>query len=106
MAIFGVVGGLALAFTVLYGKSLRTLQLANDDLLLPTEVVKKQTQLNVVYYRTGRPLRFWEAAGGKLFLTTSRLIFKAHPDQPWAFWACDRALPLDEIVLVGQLPRQ
>jgi hypothetical protein len=98
MAAFGIVGGAALTFVTLYLKNTQTLRMLHGE-LRPSEAVKKETKQNVVYYRTGRPLRIWEQTGGKLFLTTSHLIFKAHPDQPWAYWAYDIAVPLEEIVV-------
>jgi hypothetical protein len=39
----------------------------------------------LVHYRTGQPARFWDGVGGKLFLTTQRLIFVTHRGQPWCY---------------------
>jgi hypothetical protein len=96
-----VFGGLLAAAALYLGhvvKSQRSLKVAEEE-LGATEQVLKQTLMSIVHYRTGRAWRFWEAAGGKLFLTSSRLIFRAHAGQPWRY---ELVIPLAE--LAGAAP--
>ena len=48
-----------------------------EEILLPA--------VAVVHFKTGRPHRFWEGVGGKLFLTNQRVVFLAHPGNIWHY---------------------
>ena len=74
-------------------KDIRTLHLPAKE-LAPSEAVLMETPHCIVHYRTGRPLRFWDAVGGKLVMTSHRLVFIAHHGQPWCYRI---VLPLEEI---------
>jgi hypothetical protein len=91
-----VFGGLVSA-AILYARhmmlSMRSLR-PTEGYLGRTELILKETPWGFVHHRTGRPWRFWEAVGGKLFLTSSRLIFRAHAGQ---FWRYELAIPLSEV---------
>jgi hypothetical protein len=63
---------------------IRNMRLSEED-LLPSESVVMESPGTLVHCRTGRPARFWNAVGGKLFLTTHRLIFVTHRCQPWCY---------------------
>src|SRR5262245_13630700 len=71
-------------YLVQLAREMRALHLRAED-LLPGEVVERETPHSVVHYRTGRPGRFWETVGGKLVLTSRRLVFLAHRGQPWQY---------------------
>jgi hypothetical protein len=71
----------------------RRLDLDPDE-LLPGESLLMQTAGPMVHYRTGRPRRPLDGVGGKLFLTTHRVIFLAHRGQPWHYRL---DIPLEEI---------
>jgi hypothetical protein len=96
-----VLGGL-LSAAILYlgyvARSLRSLRVAQEELGV-TEKVLKQTRGSIVHYRNGSPWRFWEAVGGKLFLTSSRLIFRVHAGQPWRY---EVVIPLAEVIGVSR----
>ncbi len=62
--------------------------------LLPSESVLLETSYAVIHYRTGRLWSVWGHVGGKLVLTSHRLVFLAHRGQPWWYRL---ALPLEEI---------
>jgi hypothetical protein len=60
-------------------KSMRALHLPGSQ-MRPTEVVMKET--HATHYRTFWPLPVRLTVGGKLYLTTSKLVFKSHALQP------------------------
>src|SRR4051812_11880766 len=70
-----------LLYLVFVGKSLHSLQIEEDEADF-AEVVLRESRGSVAHFRLGQPWRFWGSVGGKLFLTNSRLIFKAHKGQP------------------------
>jgi hypothetical protein len=80
-------------YLVQLAKDIRSLSLRTED-LLPTEAILLKTPGSAVHFKTGRPSRFWEAVGGKLFLTTHRVVFLAHRGQPWHYRL---SIPLEEI---------
>jgi hypothetical protein len=94
-----VLGGLVSA-AALYGRHvserIRSQKLTDGDLGI-AELVLKQTPFGFVHHRTGRAWRFWDAVGGKLYLTSSRLLFRAHPGQ---FWRYELVIPLAEVAKV------
>jgi hypothetical protein len=98
VAVFGGLLSAGILYLDYVVRSLRSLRVAQEELGV-TEKVLKQTQGSTVHYRNGNPLRFWEAAGGKLFLTSSRLIFRAHAGQPWRY---EVIIPLAEVTGVSQ----
>ena len=57
-----------------------------------------QTPGAIVHYRTGQPRRALDAVGGKLFLTSHRLVFLAHRGQPFHYRL---DLPLQEVADVA-----
>jgi hypothetical protein len=92
----GVVIGLMVAgvcYLVQVIKDIQTLHLPAEE-LAPSETVLMQTPHSIVHYRTWGSFRFWEAVGGKLVLTSHRLVFIAHRGQPWCYRL---ALPLEEV---------
>lgn len=50
-----------------------------------SEIILLKSVRGMVHFRSGRPLRFWEGVGGKLFLTNQVLEFRAHRGQPWVY---------------------
>lgn len=84
----------SVVYLVLITKDLAQLSLPDRQ---PGEVVRKWTQGSSVHYMTGRRLRFWEATGGRLFLTNRRLVFCAHEGQPWVYVL---RIPLDHVARV------
>jgi hypothetical protein len=39
----------------------------------------------MVHHKSGKPSRFWERVGGKLFLTSEALEFRTHPMDWYAY---------------------
>lgn len=88
---FVVVGGLmALVF---HARSVKSLDLPSEE-LDGGEVVWAKTSGSMVHYRSGNPLKFWEAVGGKLFLTNRVLEFCSHAGQPWSYRL---TIPLEQV---------
>lgn len=81
-------------YLVLLAREIQQLHLPVEKLEEGEEVLL-ETLHSMVHYRTGRPSRFWEAVGGKLYLTNQRLVFLAHRGQPWHY---ELSLALDAIV--------
>jgi hypothetical protein len=95
-AIAGGVFGLLVAgclYLFLVAKDLRNLDIPREE-LHEAEVVLRETPGSMVHYRSGSPLRFWEATGGRLFLTSQAVEFRAHRGQPWVYRL---TIPLGEI---------
>ena len=94
-----VLGGLVSA-SMLYvrqvSQRIRSQKLTDEDLGI-AELVLKETPFGFVHHRTGRPWRFWDAVGGKMYLTSSRLLFRAHAGQ---FWRYELVIPLSEVAEV------
>ena len=95
-----------LCYLVQLVREIRTLHLPAEE-LLSSEAVVMETPHSIVHFRTGRPSRLWEAVGGKLVLTSHRLVFLAHRWQPWCYRF---ALALDDVArteaseLLGGIP--
>lgn len=103
VAIIRGIGGALFGFLVMgwvylfvVAKDLVALNITDEE-LNPSEVVLLKTAGSVVHCRKGRPLRFWEGVGGKLFLTNQALEFRAHRGQPWVYRL---TIPLGEIAQV------
>jgi hypothetical protein len=64
------------------------------DELEPFEALTLDMKGTLVHFRTGRSWRFWDAVGGKLFLTDRRLLFLAHRGQ---YWHYRLSIPLGQI---------
>ncbi len=96
LSLFGgfMVAGMRYLFFL--GKNMHRLHMTENDLLLG-EIVLQETRGSMVHYRTGRSWRFWEADGGRLFLTNGYLIFKTHGGQPTQYTL---AIPLTEVAAV------
>jgi hypothetical protein len=95
LGMLGVIGGFCgagLVYLAHAAKSMRALHLAQSQMRL-TEAVMKETHAN--HCQTVSPLRLRIAIGGKLYLTTSKLVFKAHAGQPGTK---EIVVPLMEIV--------
>lgn len=90
MAIRGVGGGLCgllasgCLYLYLYSKDLAALQIPDEE-LNESEVVLLKSAGSMVHYKSGRPLRFWESVGGRIFLTNEVVEFRAHQGQPWVY---------------------
>ena len=84
---------------------LRSLQVAPEE-LGATEKVLKQTRGSIVHYRNGSPWRFWDAIGGKLFLTSSRQSISSERTlQVSQRYECE-VIPLAEVIAsVGAVAR-
>jgi hypothetical protein len=67
----------------------------------PGEVVVLEMAGTLVHFRSGRPVRSWEGVGGKVVLTSRRLVFLAHRGQPWHYRV---ELPLGEIAAAEAVP--
>ncbi len=84
---------------LLVQRHLAGLSIPTED-LNESEVQLLKSAGSMVHFRSGRPLRFWEAVGGKIFLTNEVLEFQAHRGQPWVYRltiplsAIERAAPL------------
>jgi hypothetical protein len=71
-------------YLVLVSKDLASLHIPFEE-LNESEIVLLKSAGSMVHYRTGRPLRFWEGIGGRLFLTNQTIEFRAHRGQPWVY---------------------
>jgi hypothetical protein len=78
-------------------KDIRTLRRRAEEQLLPSERILLETPGTIVHYKRGQPSKAWRTVGGKLFLTTQRLVFLAHRGQPWHY---QMSFPLEEIATV------
>lgn len=94
----GVCGLLASAcfYLLLVSKALANLRIPDAE-LNESEVVLLKSVGSMIHFKWGRPLRFWEGVGGRLFLTNEVLEFRAHRGQPWVYRL---TIPLGEIVRV------
>jgi hypothetical protein len=54
------------------------------DELGEKEVVWAKTA-HMVHFKSGNPYKFWEAVGGRLFLTNKVLEFRANPAEWWVY---------------------
>jgi hypothetical protein len=68
-------------YLFLITKDLQKLEIPDEE-LNESEFALVKNAGSMVHYKSGRPLRFWEAVGGKLFLTNQVLEFRAHRGQP------------------------
>jgi hypothetical protein len=83
-------------YLVQYGRELKSLDLSPDQ-LEPHERVLRRSGRPIIHYKTGKLWKTWQGVGGKLFLTSQRLVFLAHRGQPWHY---QLYLPLTDIVTV------
>jgi hypothetical protein len=88
---FVVVGGIT--YLVYYTKCVNALDLPENE-LESDEILWGKNGQSMVHYKTGNAYKFWEAVGGKLYLTNKRLEFRAHGGQPWVYRL---TIPLQEI---------
>ena len=65
-------------YLVVYARRMRQLDLPADD-MGANEVLWAKTSGSMVHYRSGNPWKFWETVGGRLFLTSDVLEFRANP---------------------------
>jgi hypothetical protein len=86
-----VVGGAI--YLIHYARCLRQLDLPAEE-LGDREVLWAKTQQSMVHYLSGNPYKFWEAVGGKLFLTNEFLEFRASPAEYWVYRVM---IPLSEV---------
>ena len=70
---FLVVGGIT--YLVHYTRSMSKVDIPDFE-LEGKEVVWAKTAQSMVHYRTGNALKFWDAVGGRLFLTNQFLEFR------------------------------
>jgi hypothetical protein len=97
LGLLGVIGGFCgagLVALVAMAKSMRGLHLASGQ-MRPTEAVMKETI--AAHYRTVWLLPMRITVAGRLYLTTSQLVFKAHALQPGP---AEIVIPLTEITHV------
>jgi hypothetical protein len=102
-AAFTAIGSLFLGFMlagccymVRLKRELQLLDLPRNR-LQPNERMIRKSVGCMVHYKGGNPSRTWEGVGGKLFLTSQRLVFLAHRGQPWHY---QLYLPLADILTV------
>jgi hypothetical protein len=98
--ILRIVGGGILGLVVsgcfylfLYSKEIANLDIPAKELDESESVLLKNVG-SLVHYKSGRPLWFWEAVEGKVFLTNQVLEFRAHRGQPFVYCL---TIPLNEI---------
>jgi hypothetical protein len=72
------------SYLVHYFVSMREVDIRDDE-LDEMEVVWAKTQQGIGHYRSGNPYKFWDTVGGKLFLTSHVLEFRANPAEPFAY---------------------
>lgn len=65
-------------YLYLYARQQRELDLPSGE-LGDDEVVWAKSTGSVVHFRSGKPWKFWETVGGRLFLTNEVLEFRANP---------------------------
>lgn len=70
-------------YLVIYAIRMKQLDIPAAE-LGENEVVWAKTT-HTVHYKTGNPYKFWEAVGGKLFLTNKVLEFRAGPAEWWVY---------------------
>jgi hypothetical protein len=87
-----VVGGGA-SYLAYYVRSIKNLDLPAQE-LEDEEVVWAKTALSMVHYKSGNPLKFWEAVGGRLFLTNQVIEFRSFPAELYVYRV---TIPLDDI---------
>ncbi|HTU16779.1 MAG TPA: hypothetical protein VMG10_01850 [Gemmataceae bacterium] len=93
-------------YLLLVLKDLAALQIPTSE-LNEHELVLLKSAGSMIHYKSGRPLRFWEGVGGRLFLTNEVLEFRAHRGQAWVYRL---TIPLGEIAaaaptkILGILP--
>jgi hypothetical protein len=85
-----VVGGGT--YLVIYAIRMKQLDIPADE-LADNEVVWARTS-HAVHYRTGNTWKFWETVGGRLFLTSAALEFRANSAEWWVYRI---KMPLEEI---------
>ena len=96
-AVGGAVCGLmmsGLLYLYLVWNDLAGLQIPDSE-LRENEVVLLMSSGSMVHYKSGLPLRFWDAIGGRLFLTKHVLEIRAHRGQHALY---QMTIPLSEIV--------
>ena len=91
----GLCGFLAAAafYMCLWVKDLAGLRIPEDE-LAEGEVVLMASPGSMVHYKSGNAFHFWNATGGRLFLTNEVLEFRAHRGQHHVYRI---TIPLDEI---------
>jgi hypothetical protein len=82
------------AYLVHYTRSMNKTTLPKQE-LEEGEVVWAKTHQSMVHFRTGSALKFWEAVGGRLFLTNQVLEFRSFPAE---FFVYRLTIPLEQIV--------
>lgn len=86
-----VVGGMT--YLIYYAVAMKRLDLPKEE-LDHEEVVWAKTAKSMVHYKSGNPLKFWEAVGGRLFLTNQALEFRTFPAELYTYQI---VVPLREI---------
>jgi hypothetical protein len=76
-----VVGGGT--YLVIYTIRMKQLEIPAEE-MGDEEVVWAKTT-HTVHYKSGNTFKFWEAVGGKLFLTNEVLEFRANPAEWWVY---------------------
>jgi hypothetical protein len=101
--VLGIAGGISGALLAslcfylrLHVKDMAALQIPDEE-LNESEVVLLKSTGRMIHFKSGRPHRFWEGVGGRLFLTNEVLEFRAHRGQ---FWVYRLTIPLGEIARV------
>jgi hypothetical protein len=78
-----IVGG-GVSYLAYYFWAVKTLDISAEE-LDDKEVVWAKTAQSMVHYKSGNPLRFWEAVGGRLFLTNQVLEFRSFPAELYSY---------------------
>ncbi len=71
-------------YLVYYFRTTGSLRLPKDE-LDEGEVLWAMTAQSMVHYKSGNPLKFWEAVGGRLFLTSEVLEFRSFPAELYVY---------------------
>ena len=87
-----LVGG-GVAYLIFYFHEAKHLTIAEEE-FEDEEVLWAKTCQSMVHYKSGNPLKFWEAVGGRLFLTNQVLEFRTFPAELFAYRI---VIPLGEI---------
>jgi hypothetical protein len=86
-----VSGGVS--YLVYYARAMKQANITDEE-LDESEVVWAKTAQSMVHYKSGTPLKFWEAVGGRLFLTNQVLEFRTFPAELFSYRL---VIPLEEI---------
>lgn len=87
-------------YLILHLHDVATMRFPADELGDGERVLMESTG-SIVHYRTGRTTRFWEAVGGRLYLTNRRVVFITFRGQWWSYRI---SLKLDSILRAETCP--